>query len=148
MIPPVAASPGGRRIHFEEESMYPSDYLYSRDHEWVHVEGDLCTLGITEYAQEELGEIVFVELPDVGQSFNVTDEVGTIESVKAVAEVYTPVSGDVAEVNSALEEEPELVNDDPHGDGWLIKLRIAAKTDLDELMSAEQYEEYLQSVEG
>lgn len=128
--------------------MYPSDYLYSRDHEWVHVEGDLCTLGITEYAQEELGEIVFVELPDVGQSFNVTDEVGTIESVKAVAEVYTPVSGDVAEVNSALEEEPELVNDDPHGDGWLIKLRIASKTDLDELMSAEQYEEYLQSVEG
>ena len=127
--------------------MYPSDYLYSRDHEWVHVEGDLCTLGITEYAQEELGEIVFVELPDVGQSFNVTDEVGTIESVKAVAEVYTPVSGDVAEVNSALEEEPELVNDDPHGDGWLVKLKVDSKSELGELMSAEAYEEYIASVE-
>ena len=148
MIAAVAASPGGRGIHFEEESMYPSDYLYSRDHEWVRVEGDLCTLGITEYAQEELGEIVFVELPDVGQSFHATDEVGTIESVKAVAEVYTPVSGDVAEVNSALEDEPELLNDDPHGDGWLVKLRLSAKGELDELMSAEQYEEYLASVEG
>ncbi len=127
--------------------MYPSDYLYSRDHEWVRVEGDTCVLGITEYAQEELGEIVFVELPEEGQSFNATDEVGTIESVKAVAEVYTPVSGDVAEVNSALEEEPELVNDDPHGDGWLVKLRMSAKSQLDDLMNAEQYEEYLASGE-
>ncbi len=127
--------------------MYPSDYLYSRDHEWVRVEGDTCVLGITEFAQEELGEIVFVELPDVGQSFNATDEVGTIESVKAVAEVFTPVSGDVAEVNSALEEEPELLNDDPHGDGWLVKLRITSKDELEELMSAEQYEEFIASDE-
>jgi len=127
--------------------MYPSDYLYSRDHEWVRVEADTCTLGITEYAQEELGEIVFVELPEVGQSFNATDEVGTIESVKAVAEVYTPVSGEVLEVNSALEDEPELVNDDPHGDGWLMKLKIDSKSDLGELMSAEAYEEYIASVE-
>lgn len=128
--------------------MYPSDYLYSRDHEWVRVEGDTCVLGITEFAQEELGEIVFVELPDVGQSFNATDEVGTIESVKAVAEVFTPVSGDVTEVNSALEEEPELLNDDPHGDGWLVKLRITSKDELEELMSAEQYEEFIASDEG
>ncbi len=127
--------------------MYPSDYLYSRDHEWVRVEGDTCVLGITEHAQEELGEIVFVELPEEGQSFNATDEVGTIESVKAVAEVYTPVSGDVTEVNSALEDEPELVNDDPHGDGWLVKLRIDSKSQLDDLMNAEQYEEYLASGE-
>lgn len=127
--------------------MYPSDYLYSRDHEWVRVEGDTCVLGITQYAQEELGEIVFVELPEVGQSFDATDEVGTIESVKAVAEVYTPVAGEVAEVNSALEDEPELVNDDPHGDGWLIKLRVEDKGDLSELMSAEQYEEYIASGE-
>jgi glycine cleavage system H protein len=125
--------------------MYPSDCLYSRDHEWVRVEGDTCVLGITQYAQEELGEIVFVELPEVGQSFDATDEVGTIESVKAVAEVYTPVAGEVAEVNSALEDEPELVNDDPHGDGWLIKLRVEDKGDLSELMSAEQYEEYIAS---
>ena len=127
--------------------MYPSDYLYSRDHEWVRVEGDTCVLGITQYAQEELGEIVFVELPEVGQSFDATDEVGTIESVKAVAEVYTPVAGEVAEVNSALEDEPELVNDDPHGDGWLIKLRVEDKGVLSELMSAEQYEEYIASGE-
>lgn len=127
--------------------MYPSDYLYSRDHEWVRVEGDTCVLGITEFAQEELGEIVFVELPEVGQSFNATDEVGTIESVKAVAEVYTPVSGEVLEVNSAVEDDPELLNDDPHGDGWLMKLKIESKGDLGELMSAEQYEEYIASAE-
>jgi glycine cleavage system H protein len=125
--------------------MYPSDYLYSRDHEWVRVEGDSCVLGITQYAQEELGEIVFVELPEVGDSFSATDEVGTIESVKAVAEVYTPVAGEVVDVNSALEDEPELVNDDPHGDGWLIKLEVADKGDLSELMNAEQYEEYIAS---
>lgn len=127
--------------------MYPSDYLYSRDHEWVRVEGETCVLGITEYAQEELGEIVYVELPDEGQTFNTTDEVGTIESVKAVAEVFTPVSGDVLEVNSALEDEPELVNDDPHGDGWLIRLKLSSPSELEELMSAEQYEEYLASDE-
>jgi glycine cleavage system H protein len=127
--------------------MYPSDYLYSRDHEWVRVEGDTCVLGITEYAQEELGEIVFVELPDVGQSFHTTEEVGTIESVKAVAEVFTPVSGEVVEVNGALEDEPELVNDDPHGDGWLVKLRITSKAELEELMSAEQYEEFIAGAE-
>lgn len=127
--------------------MYPSDYLYSRDHEWVRVEGDTCVLGITEFAQEELGEIVFVELPEVGQSFNATDEVGTIESVKAVAEVYTPVSGEVLEVNDAVEDDPELLNDDPHGDGWLVKLKIESKSDLDQMMNAEQYEEYIASAE-
>jgi len=124
---------------------YPSNYLYSKDHEWVRVEDDTCVLGITEYAQEELGEIVFVDLPDVGDTFDKADEVGTIESVKAVAEVYTPVSGEVIEVNSALEEEPELVNDEPHGDGWLIKMRLSSKDDLGELMSAEKYEEFISS---
>jgi len=127
--------------------MYPSDYLYSRDHEWVRVEGDTCVLGITEHAQEELGEIVFVELPEEGETFGGGDEVGTIESVKAVAEVYTPVSGEVTEVNSALTDDPELINDDPHGEGWLIKLKIAEKSQLDELMNAEKYEEYLDSGE-
>lgn len=125
--------------------MYPSDYLYSRDHEWVRVEGDTCVLGITEYAQQELGEIVFVELPETGQSFDATDEVGTIESVKAVAEVYTPVSGEVLEVNSSLEDEPELLNDDPHGDGWLIRLQVSSSKELEGLMNAEQYEEYIAS---
>lgn len=125
--------------------MYPSDYLYSRDHEWVRVEGDTCVLGITEYAQQELGEIVFVELPEAGQSFDATDEVGTIESVKAVAEVYTPVSGEILEVNSSLEDEPELLNDDPHGDGWLIRLQVSSSKELEGLMNAEQYEEYIAS---
>jgi glycine cleavage system H protein len=127
--------------------MYPSDYLYSRDHEWVRVEGDTCVLGITEHAQEELGEIVFVELPEEGETFDGGDEVGTIESVKAVAEVYTPVSGEVTEVNSALTDDPELINDDPHGEGWLVKLKIEKKSQLDELMNAEKYEEYLDSGE-
>jgi len=126
---------------------YPSDYLYSKDHEWLRVDGDTCVLGITEYAQEELGEIVFVDLPEEGDRFSAADEVGTIESVKAVAEVYTPVSGEVVEVNSALEDEPELVNDDPHGDGWLVKLRMGDKGELDGLMSAEKYEEFLSSGE-
>lgn len=124
---------------------YPSDYLYSKDHEWVKVDGDVCTLGITEYAQEELGEIVFVDMPEVGEAFTKSDEVGTIESVKAVAEVYTPVSGEVAEVNSSLEDEPELVNDDPHGDGWLVKLRMGDASELDGLMNAEKYEEFVSS---
>ena len=124
---------------------YPSDYLYSRDHEWLRVEGNTCVLGITDYAQEELGEIVFVDLPEEGESFSARDEVGTIESVKAVAEVYTPVSGEVTAVNGALEDEPEKVNDDPHGDGWLVELSIGDKSELDGLMDAAQYEEYVAS---
>lgn len=128
--------------------MYPSDYLYSREHEWVRVEGDLCVLGITEYAQQELGEVVFVELPEVGQVFNSDEELGTIESVKAVAEVYSPVAGEVVEVNEAVADDPELLNDDPHGEGWLLKLRFSSADDLKKLMTAEAYEEYVKSGES
>ena len=99
--------------------MYPTDYLYSREHEWVRVEDDLCVIGITEFAQQELGEVVFVELPEIGQVFDANDELGTIESVKAVAEVYTPVAGEVVEVNDTVVDDPELLNEDPHGEGWL-----------------------------
>jgi glycine cleavage system H protein len=127
--------------------MYPSEYLYSREHEWVRVEGDFCVLGITEFAQQELGEVVFVELPEVGQVFNAGDEIGTIESVKAVAEVYTPVAGEVVETNDVVVDDPELVNEDPHGEGWLVKVRFSSSADLQELMSAEQYEEYVKSGE-
>lgn len=127
--------------------MYPTDYLYSREHEWVRVDGDLAIVGITEFAQEELGEVVFVELPEVGQVFNTGDELGTIESVKAVAEVYTPVAGEVVEVNDAVVDDPELLNDDPHTEGWLVKIRFSSASDLKELMSAEKYEEYVQSGE-
>jgi len=125
-------------------STYPTDCLYTEEHEWVRIEDDLCVLGITQFAQKELGEVVFVELPEVGQVFDSQDEIGTIESVKAVAEVYTPVAGEVVEINEAVVDDPELINDDPHGEGWLIKVRFSASSDLKSLMSAAAYEEYIQ----
>lgn len=128
--------------------MYSSDYLYSREHEWVRVMDDVCVLGITEFAQQELGEVVFVELPEVGQMFNAQDELGTIESVKAVAEVYSPVAGEVVEINEAVVDDPEMLNDDPHGEGWLVKIRFSSADDLKALMNAEAYEEYIKSGEA
>jgi glycine cleavage system H protein len=128
--------------------MYPRDYLYSREHEWLRVEDDLCVLGITEFAQQELGEVVFVELPEIGQVFDANDELGTIESVKAVAEVFTPVAGEVVEINDAVVDDPELLNEDPHGEGWLIKIRFSSADDLKTMMKAEEYEEYAQSGEA
>ena len=128
--------------------MYPSEYLYSREHEWVKVEGDLCTVGITQFATEELGEVVFVELPEAGQAFDTMAEIGTIESVKAVAELYTPVAGEIVEVNAAAVEDPALVNDDPQGDGWLVKIRFSTQSDLAHLMNAEAYEKYVQEGAG
>lgn len=123
--------------------MYPTEYLYSKEHEWILVEDDTCTIGITIFAQDELGEVVFVELPEVGQTFGADDEIGTIESVKAVAEVYTPVSGEILEVNGALEDAPEMVNDTPHDDAWLVKIRISDPSELEGLMSAAEYEEFI-----
>ena len=128
--------------------MYPSDYLYSREHEWVRVMDDICVLGITEFAQQELGEVVFVELPEVGQVFNAQEELGTIESVKAVAEVYSPVAGEVVEINDAVVDDPEMLNDDPHGEGWLVKIRFSSADDLKALMNAEAYEEFIKSGEA
>lgn len=125
--------------------MYPSNYLYTTDHEWVSVEDDICILGITEFAQKELGEVVFVELPEVGQTFEAHDEIGTIESVKAVAEVFTPLAGEIVEVNDTVADDPELVNDAPHSDGWLVKLRFSSADDLKELMNAEQYADFVQA---
>jgi glycine cleavage system H protein len=128
--------------------MYPTEYLYSREHEWVRVQDDVCVLGITEFAQQELGEVVYVELPEVGQVFDATDEIGTIESVKAVAEVYTPVAGEIVEINDAVVDDPELLNEDPHAEGWLVKIRFSSAADLKSLMNAEQYEEYAKSGEA
>jgi glycine cleavage system H protein len=125
--------------------MYPTEYLYSKEHEWVRVQDDICVLGITEFAQQELGEVVYVELPEVGQVFDANDEIGTIESVKAVAEVYTPVAGEIVEINDAVVEDPELLNEDPHTEGWLVKIRFSSAADLKSLMSAEEYEEYVKS---
>ena len=122
--------------------MYPADYLYSKDHEWIRVEGDVAVLGITHFAQDELGEVVFVELPEVGDSFEIDTELGTIESVKAVAEVFTPLTGEVVEVNDELVDDPASVNDDPHGKGWLLKIQLSDKSQLEGLMSAEAYEAF------
>lgn len=123
--------------------MYPSDYLYSKEHEWVRVEDDVCILGITEFAQAELGEVVFVELPEVGQVFNTNDELGTIESVKAVAEIYTPLAGEILEINDAVVEDPEILNEDPHHEGWLVKMRFSSADDVKSLMNAEEYEKFI-----
>jgi glycine cleavage system H protein len=127
--------------------MYPETLRYSKDHEWVRVEGDLCVIGVTHYAQDELGEVVFVEVPEPGQQFDAHDEIGTIESVKAVAEVFTPVGGEIVEANEALADSPELINQDPHGDGWLVKIRFGNPSELDELMDAEAYVKFLEEGE-
>lgn len=123
--------------------MTPEDSRYAKSHEYVHPEGEIGTIGITEYAQKELGDVVFVELPQVGTQLEFGDELGSIESVKAVSELFSPVSGEVVEVNEALADKPELVNTDPYGDGWMIKIRMTAQDELDDLMTPEDYEDYI-----
>jgi glycine cleavage system H protein len=128
--------------------MDPKDLRYSSEHEWVAVENDDATLGITEFAQKELGDIVFVELPESGRSFGPGDEIGTIESVKAVAELFAPVAGEVTEVNESLADAPETVNADPFGEGWLIRFRPESRAEIDALMDAEAYEAFCQKGES
>jgi glycine cleavage system H protein len=125
--------------------MTPEDNKYAKSHEYVHVEGGVGTVGITDYAQKELGDVVFVELPQVGTQLEAGDELGSIESVKAVSELFAPVSGEVVEINETLADKPELVNTDPYGDGWMIRIRVSDPTELDELMNAEEYEEYCET---
>ncbi len=126
--------------------MYPEENLYTKDHEWVNVQGDMATVGITEYAQRELGDVVYVDLPEVGDTFEASEPFGSVESVKAVSEVFCPLAGEVIEVNGKLEQTPELVNQSPHQNAWMIKLRVGNPDELDELLSAEEYEEYLQEL--
>lgn len=114
---------------------------YSKDHEWVRLDGNLAVVGITDYAQAELGDVVFVELPDVGKVLNQKDQLAVIESVKAVSDVFSPISGTVEEVNTALEDTPELINDDCYGSGWIAKIKINDPSELDDLLSAEEYRE-------
>lgn len=128
--------------------MTPEDSRYAKSHEYVHVEGDTGTVGITDYAQKELGDVVFVELPTVGTQLDAGDELGSIESVKAVSELFTPVSGEVIEVNERLRDNPELVNTDPYGDGWMVRIRMTDGSEVDELMNAEEYEEYIEAESG
>jgi len=120
--------------------MYPEENRYTKEHEWVRIDGDECVLGITDFAQEELGEVVYVELPAAGESFSPGDEIGTIESVKAVAEIYSPVEGEILERNEAVIDGPELLNENPHGDGWLVRIKLTGPVPED-LMSAAQYQE-------
>jgi glycine cleavage system H protein len=119
----------------------PEELQYTKSHEWVRIEDDTATVGITDHAQEELGDIVFVELPEEDTTFEVGDSFGTIESVKAVSDLYAPVGGDVVEVNEALNDSPEKVNEDPYGDGWIVKLRVSGEGDL---LSATDYEKLLE----
>jgi glycine cleavage system H protein len=126
----------------------PEDSRYAKSHEYVHVEGNVGTIGITDYAQKELGDVVFVELPTVGTVLDAADELGSIESVKAVSELFSPVSGEVVEVNERLREKPELINTDPYGDGWMVRIRMSDPTEVDELMNAEEYEEYIEAEGG
>ena len=119
----------------------PDDLQYTKSHEWVRAEDGTVTIGITDHAQEELGDVVFVELPEVGDTIGAGDSFGTVESVKAVSDLYTPVGGEVVEVNSSLEDAPEKINDDPYGDGWIVKLRTSEEADL---LSSEEYEKVVE----
>jgi glycine cleavage system H protein len=127
--------------------MNPEDLHYTKSHEWVRIDGEIGTIGITDHAQKELGEIVYLELPELGHVYTAEAEFGTVESVKAVSELYTPVSGEVVEVNKSAVAQPGIVNDDPYGDGWLIKLKLSSDEEVKRLMSAEDYGEYVQSEE-
>lgn len=119
---------------------------YTKDHEYIRLEGDTGTVGISDYAQSQLGDVVFVELPSVGKSLSKGSEAAVVESVKAASEVYAPVSGEVIEVNSELESSPGTVNEDPAGRGWFLKIRVADQGELNDLMTEEQYQDYLKSI--
>jgi glycine cleavage system H protein len=122
--------------------MTPNDLIYTREHEWLRIAGDGGTIGITDHAQKELGDIVYVELPKVGTKYESGETFGTVESVKAVSELYIPVSGEVIEVNEELGDAPEKINSDPYGTGWMIRIRLLKKTETADLMSAEEYDKY------
>ena len=128
--------------------MYPEENLYTKDHEWIFVQGDIGIIGITDYAQHELGDVVYVDLPEVGDTFEANEPFGSVESVKAVSEIFCPLSGEIVEVNTKLEDKPELINESPHQKAWMIKLRITNLDELKELLSAEEYEEYIQEQSG
>jgi glycine cleavage system H protein len=128
--------------------MYPSDYRYTKEHEWIKVAGTTGTIGITDYAQHELGDVVFVEMPAVGAKITAGQVFGTVESVKAVSEIYAPVSGEVAEANATLSATPETVNNDPHGTGWLIKVTLSNPAEVSALMDAAAYQAFISEKEA
>ncbi len=121
---------------------FPEDLFYAKSDEWVRIEGDTATIGISDYAQDELNDIVYVELPEVGDTLDAGDQFGSLESVKAASDLYTFVGGEVIAVNSALEEEPEIINSDPYGKGWIIKIKLSGEPDTSQLMDASAYKTY------
>jgi glycine cleavage system H protein len=126
-------------------SNIPENLRYSKDHEWVSVEGDVASIGITDYAQSSLGDVVYVDLPRAGDKFGAHESFGSVESVKAVSEVFTPIAGEIVEVNEALNDDAEKVNSDPYGEAWFIKVKMDNPGDADKLLSGDEYEEYLSS---
>lgn len=122
----------------------PQDLKYSKEHEWASIEGDVVTVGITDYAQDELGDVVYVELPDEGSETKRDEPFGVVESVKAASDVYAPVSGKIVEVNEVLSESPELVNEDPYGEAWMVKIRVADASELGDLMTPAEYAKYVE----
>jgi glycine cleavage system H protein len=124
---------------------YPDDLHYTKDHEWIRVAGDTGTVGITDFAQEQLGDVVHVQLPRVGEKFEAHDTFGEVESVKTFSELYIPVSGEVTEINEALVDAPELINTSAYADGWMIKIKIAKPSEADSLLSASEYEDFVES---
>ena len=125
----------------------PDNLHYSKDHEWVRVDEGTAIIGITDHAQEQLGDVVYVELPKPGESFAAHESFGSVESVKAVSEIFTPISGEIAEVNETLNDEPEKVNKDPYGDGWMIKVKMSAAGEVDSLLTAAEYEDFTKAEE-
>ncbi len=125
--------------------MYPQEFRYTKDHEWIRVQGDRGRVGITDYAQKQLGDVVFLELPEVGRKLAAGEQFGTVESVKAVSELFSPAAGEVVEVNAALVAKPETINADPHGTAWMIELRIANPAGVEALMDAAAYETLVKS---
>jgi len=124
---------------------FPEDLKYSKEHEWVRLEGNIAVIGITSHAQDELGDVVYVEAPEIGSTVDASGTFGVVESVKAVSDLYSPVSGTVVEVNSRLEEEPELVNSDPYNKAWIIKVEMSDSNELDALLSSEEYASYVRA---
>ncbi len=122
---------------------HPSDRVYSKEHEWVVVDGGVATIGISHFAQDQLGEVVYVDLPAVGDTLSSGDSFGEIESVKSVSELFAPLSGDIVEVNGSLDDSPETVNQDPHGSGWMVKVSLSDAAQVDALMSAEEYDAFI-----
>ena len=123
--------------------MYPTNYRYTKEHEWVRVEGDLGVMGITDHAQHELGDIVYVDLPKPGTQVERGKTLGSVESVKAVSDIYAPISGEIAEINEMLATAPEKINEDPHGEAWLVKIRLSNPGEVQQLLSADDYQKYL-----